>query len=95
MRTRHSGDSIRLSGRNGSKPLKKLFQEARLSRSERETRLIFADSGGVIWVEGFGNDESRSASGNRVLLAFREPILNCEKIPEIGKDDLFYGTENG
>lgn len=95
LRTRHSGDSIRLSGRNGSKPLKKLFQEARLSRSERETRLIFADSGGVIWVEGFGNDESRSTSGNRVLLAFREPILNCEKIPEIGKDDLFYGTENG
>ena len=74
LRTRLPGDMICLPGRNGHKPIKKLFQEAHLSGFERETRLILADNREVIWLEGFGLDSSRPELGNETLIAAKEEL---------------------
>lgn len=68
LRTRRPGDSIRLPGRGGRKTLKKLFQEARLPREERETRLVLAKDGDIIWLEGFGTAEGYLPSGGGPVL---------------------------
>ena len=67
MRARRPGDSIKLPGRGGRKPLKKLFQEARLPHSERETRLVLAKGNDIVWLEGFGTGEGYLPRGEDVL----------------------------
>lgn len=82
LRARGPGDSIRLSGRGGQKTLKKLFQQAHLSRRERELRLVLAQGSNVIWVEGFGTDEA-SVPGpetEKVLAAFRDEAAATERM---------------
>ena len=82
LRAPGPGDSIRLSGRGGQKTLKKLFQQAHLSRRERELRLVLAQGSNVIWVEGFGTDEA-SVPGpetEKVLAAFRDEAAATERM---------------
>ena len=82
LRARGPGDSIRLSGRSGQKTLKKLFQQAHLSRKERELRLVLAQGTRVVWVEGFGTDQA-SVPGpetKRVLAAFRDKAAATERM---------------
>lgn len=67
LRARRPGDSIKLPGRGGRKPLKKLFQEARLPHSERETRLVLAKGNDIVWLEGFGTGEGYLPRGEDVL----------------------------
>ena len=52
VRSRQSGDSIRLSG--GTKTLKKLFIDRKIPASERHRIPVIADSRGVLAVYGFG-----------------------------------------
>lgn len=52
VRGRREGDSLRLSG--GTKSLKKRMIDRKISADRRGRIPVLADSGGVIWVEGFG-----------------------------------------
>ena len=54
VKSRSDGEKIRLSGRNCTKSIKKLFSEAQLN-GERKARVpVFCDEKGVIAVYGFG-----------------------------------------
>ncbi|WP_052446914.1 tRNA lysidine(34) synthetase TilS [Candidatus Soleaferrea massiliensis] len=76
VRQRLDGDKIRLWDRKMTKSLKKLFQEKKLSASERAERILLADEQGVIWLEGFGCDERAAPDeGTSRLLV----IERCEK----------------
>lgn len=57
VRQKKSGDSINLIHSNGTKKLKKLFNESRIPLQERQNLLVACDDLGVIWVERFGVDK--------------------------------------
>lgn len=57
IRTRQSGDKIRLSG--GTKSLKKLFIDCKIPAGERNAIPVLADDEGVLWVCGFGPNLDR------------------------------------
>lgn len=54
VRTRLSGDSIRLKNRGCTKPLTKLYNECGIPLEERETLPVIADDKGVVWIYGIG-----------------------------------------
>ena len=54
LRTRMSGDSIRLKNRGCTKTLNRLFSENSIPLEERDNLPVLADEKGVIWVYGFG-----------------------------------------
>ena len=54
LRNRKPGDEIKLNGRNVTKTLKKLFNEADMSAQEKAKALVLCDEKGVIWVQNFG-----------------------------------------
>ena len=54
LRTRNSGDHIRLPRRNVSKSLKKLFSEINIPIENRDILPVIADDNGVIWVYSIG-----------------------------------------
>lgn len=54
VRTKVSGDSIRLNKRGCTKPLTKLFNEYKIPVEEREIIPVIADDSGVIWIYGIG-----------------------------------------
>lgn len=54
VRTRNTGDSIKLNRRNGTKTLKKLYTEHSIPQNERATLPVIADDEGVVWVCGIG-----------------------------------------
>ena len=56
IRPRCEGDSIAISGRSGTKTLKKLFIEERIPAARRGLVPVFADSSGVLAVAGMGTD---------------------------------------
>lgn len=69
IRRRWAGDSIRLPGRPGSRPLRKLWSEAGLPLRERAAALVAADSRGVVWAEHTGPDSrSMAGEGTRLIL---------------------------
>lgn len=53
-RNRQPGDRFSPSGRNLSKPLKKLFNEAKIPPSRRDQVLLLESAGEIVWIEGFG-----------------------------------------
>lgn len=57
VRTRQSGDSIRLYRRNGTKTLKKLYTEYAVPIAKRSILPVIADDLGVVWVYGIGVSE--------------------------------------
>ncbi len=57
VRTRLPGDKLTLCGRNVTKTLKKLFNEAGVPENRREALPVIADDNGVVWVLGFGPDK--------------------------------------
>lgn len=69
IRARAPGDFLRLPGNGGRKTLKKCFQEAHLSRKERETRIMLAQGSEIIWLEGVGVGEAfRPGENTRLVL---------------------------
>lgn len=54
LRSRFNGDEIKLLKRNCTKSLKKLFQEAKIEETLRDSIPVLADDEGVVWVAGFG-----------------------------------------
>jgi len=63
VRPRMTGDKIAISGRNGTKSLKKLMIDAKIPRDRRNKIPVFADESGVIAVYGFGVGKQCSADG--------------------------------
>ena len=57
VRGRQSGDTIRLHG--GTKSLKKLFIDAKIPASKRDSVPVIADESGVLGVVGFGGNLDR------------------------------------
>lgn len=71
VRSRRSGDAIRLSG--GKKSLKKLFIDRRIPAARREQIPVLADDKGVLAVYGIGADLDRLAQElPAVLIRFEE-----------------------
>ncbi len=56
FRQRKEGDRIALAHQSGSRPLKKLWNEAKTPKQQRWRSAVLSDSDGVVWVEGFGAD---------------------------------------
>ena len=77
VRSRNSGDSIRLSG--GTKTLKKLFIDRKIPAAQRHRIPVLADHRGVLAVYGFGNNpdlEDESKSPIRIII---EKITDTEE----------------
>ena len=77
VRSRQSGDRIRLSG--GSKTLKKLFIDRKIPASERCRIPVIADSRGILAVHGIGINpewENRNLSPVRIII---EKIIHTEE----------------
>ena len=60
LRNRREGDKIKLSKRNVTKTLKKLFIEENVPKEKRELIPVIADDNGVVWVFGFGANKSNA-----------------------------------
>ncbi len=54
LRTRLSGDSIRLKNRGCTKSLNKIYNESKIPAEERDKLPVIADDKGVIWIYGIG-----------------------------------------
>lgn len=63
VRSRRDGDRLSVPGRNCTKTLRKLFNEAAVPTGKRDDVIVLADDGGILWVEGFGPDK-RAAVDN-------------------------------
>ena len=64
LKTRESGDSIRLKNKNGTKTLKKLFCEYKIPICERENLPVLCDDNGVVWVHKIGVADRAAADQN-------------------------------
>lgn len=67
LRTRQTGDKIRLTQNGGSKTLKKLMIEKKIPSEKRDSLVVIADKYGIIAVESIGIDISRKATGEDIL----------------------------
>ena len=74
VRSRQSGDSIKLQGRGLTKALHKLFIEAKIPREKRELVPVFCDGRGLLAVGGFGISEHAAAmpGENAILIEINE-----------------------
>lgn len=54
LRTRRPGDRVCFWEKQGTKTLKKLFNEQKIPQNERDVLPVLADENGVVWIFGFG-----------------------------------------
>lgn len=59
LRTRRTGDRLRLNQRGGSRPLKKILIDKKIPAPQRGILAVLADQNGVIAVQSVGTDISR------------------------------------
>lgn len=64
VRSRKTGDSIRLANRGCTKPLTKLYNEYEIPVNMRDTLPVIADDKGVVWIHGIGVAERCCVKGN-------------------------------
>ena len=74
LRTRISGDKVRLKNRGCTKTLTKLYNEYNIPIEEREILPVIADESGVIWIHGIGVAHrcAISEKSKRILLISSE-----------------------
>ena len=74
LRTRKSGDKIRLSGRGVTKSLKKLMNELKIPEEQRDSLLVLAEGNEVFWIEGIGVSEKAIVTDQEeaVLISVKE-----------------------
>lgn len=77
VRTRKTGDKIKLSGRNCTKSVKKLFIDEKIPVFERDKILLLCDRDGVIWIERFGISERVKPDCNSKNLFTVKTIEEC------------------
>lgn len=76
IRQKKDGDSIHLVHSNGTKKLKKLFNEFKIPLQQRQNLLVACDDLGVIWVEQFGVDKRvYSNERSQMVLCFQPSDL--------------------
>lgn len=78
LRTRMSGDSIRLKNRGCTKPLTKLYNECRIPEADRDTLPVIADDNGVVWIHGIGVAQRAAvtdSSVNIVSISVTEKLI--------------------
>ena len=75
LRTRESGDTIRLKNKNCTKTLKKLFCEYKIPLEERENLPVLVDDDGVVWIHKIGVAERVAADKDSKQIY----ILNTKK----------------
>ena len=78
MRSRQSGDSIRLSG--GTKSLKKLFIDRKIPQSQRNQIPVICDDAGIIGVYGIGVNLDRAATSLPATRIHLQEINNSQKL---------------
>lgn len=69
FRNRRDGDLFTPAGRGVTKSLKKLFNEAKIPPSERDSRILLESNGNIIWIEGFGASQSSCINPNTQNIA--------------------------
>jgi tRNA(Ile)-lysidine synthetase-like protein len=66
---RRDGDCLKLAGRSGSKKLKQLFQERKLTQPQRAVTPVLRDALGITAVYGFGIAQRCAAEiGDQVII---------------------------
>ena len=78
IRSRQSGDSIRLSG--GTKSLKKLFIDRKIPQSQRNQIPVICDDAGIIGVYGIGVNLDRAATSLPATRIHLQEINNSQKL---------------
>lgn len=70
FRTRREGDTFSQAGKNGTKTVKKLFNEYKIPREQRGKILLLAQGSEVLWIDGFGVSLNAAVSDktHRVLI---------------------------
>lgn len=68
VRTRQSGDSVRLKNRGCTKTLTKLYNEHRIPKDNRDIIPVIADDNGVIWIYGIGVAQRVAVTENSVKI---------------------------
>ncbi len=64
LRTRRSGDYLRVTAKGGKKKLKDYMIDAKIPREERDSILLLADGPEIWWVVGYRRGESGRVSGD-------------------------------
>ena len=64
VRTRKSGDSIKLKNKNGTKTLTKLYNEYKIPAELREVLPVLCDDNGVVWIYKIGVADRVAADTN-------------------------------
>lgn len=72
FRQRKDGDRIAVYNKQGSKPLKKMWNEAKTPQEKRWRSVVISDSEGVVWVEGFGVSKRAMPDENSKMIALIE-----------------------
>jgi len=74
LRQRKTGDKISLVGRNGTRSLKKLFIDDKLTQTQKSQTLVFSDDFGVVAVDGYGCDKRVAWEDNtkNILVILRQ-----------------------
>lgn len=67
LRTRRTGDRLRLTEHGGSKTLKKLLIDKKIPSARRDHLAVLADQNGLIAVQGVGIDISRRPQGGAIF----------------------------
>ena len=70
VRNRRDGDKIRISYRNVTKSLKKLFNEEKILIKDRDKISVVYDDVGIIWVHIFGVNERVEVGSNTKRILF-------------------------
>ena len=78
IRSRQSGDSIRLNG--GTKSLKKLFIDRKIPQSQRNQIPVICDDAGIIGVYGIGVNLDRAATSLPATRIHLQEINNSQKL---------------
>ena len=78
IRSRKSGDSIRLANRGCTKPLTKLYNEYNIPLNLRDTLPVISDDKGVVWIHGIGVAE-RCAVKDKTKLIYLIEVEEYEK----------------
>lgn len=76
VRTRKTGDSIRLKNRGCTKTLNKIYNESNVPKDERDRIPVIADEKGVIWIYGIGVAHRCAVSENSKRII----MINTNKI---------------
>ena len=68
VRSAAAGDTVSISPEGGTKELKKLFSDCRISREERETIPVIAEGSNILWIPGIRTGENRRIDENTKLV---------------------------